>query len=105
MRVFYRYHADKGITLAEMQRHKSFNGGHCGEGVGENSVDGVCCCESIELLVDYLKSVMPLSEWQKQGGEVIVFEGDYAEEWDCGDGVIAHPGRIVERIDINDIKA
>jgi len=95
--TFYRYHADKGITLEKMQQHKSFNGGHCEAGVGENSTGGICCCESFESLIEYLEGVMPLSEWKAQGGEIVVFEGEYADEWDCGDGIIAHPIKIIER--------
>jgi hypothetical protein len=101
MKNFYRYHADKGITLLQMQSHKSFNGGHRKEGLGENSVEGICCCDTATDLVCYLKGVMPLERWKSQGGEIVCFEGEYAEDWDCGDGVIAFPHKIVDRISIS----
>lgn len=97
---FYRYHNEKGISLEAMQEWQSYNGGHAEEGMGENSAPGVCCCDDEFALVRYLRGVSGVETWRENGGEVVVFEGEFVES--CGDGDIAYPVEILERIDIND---
>lgn len=96
MMKFFRYHNEKGISLEAMQEWKSYNGGHAEEGVGENSTPGVCCCDDPDALYLYMKNIYKIKEDDQ--GEVVVFEGNYVDS--CGDGDIAEPATLIERIDI-----
>jgi len=95
MTVFFRLQG-KGISLKEMQSHKTFIDVDPISG-DEIHEDGVCASENAN---GYDGGSQWGGQWPAEGDEIVVFEGRHVK--DIYDGAVAYPTRIVARFDVSE---
>lgn len=96
MPTFFRIQG-KGISLAEMQAHKSADGG------SENEAhEGLCACETVSELRDYIRSFADGIDLDDEF-EVVVVRGRRIGK--VYDGVLIYPEEIVERVSVSEFFA
>ena len=98
MPTFFRIQG-KGISIDDMQAHKSADGG------SENEVhDGLCACETVSELRDYIRSfAYPVLNDLDKICEVVVVRGRKVGK--VYDGVLIYPKEIVERVSVSEFFA
>jgi hypothetical protein len=100
MATFFRIQG-KGISLEEMQAHKSADGGSEGE-----HHEGLCACETVSELRDYIRSfahpVLSVRDLDEDC-EVVIVRGRRIGR--VYDGVLIYPEKIVERVSVSEFFA
>jgi hypothetical protein len=86
----------KGISLEEMQAHKSA----CGSDWDKITEDGLCAADSVTQLRAYLKQADFRPQRDDEDTEIIIFSGKKIGE--VYDGVLAYPEKIIERVSLTE---
>lgn len=89
--IYTRAHMEVGITLKQMQNHRSIHG--FDEETGDwNYVDGVCACSGFPSSMNFGGT--------GGGEEIVLFTGRWVE--DIYDGVVVYPEQVVARYTTNE---
>jgi hypothetical protein len=93
MKTFFRIQT-KGISLSDMQAHKSADGG------SENEVhDGLCATETVSELRSYIRSFADGIDLNDEF-EVVIVRGRRVGK--VYDGVLIYPEEIIERVSVRE---